>query len=577
MFRYTEHRGSRHYPHMKIKSDAAVILFLSFVALLYFSFITRSKWILCGPQQFFIYHPIQSFWLSQFFNGNIPWINNAVAGGIPLWADPNLGIFYPGNIIYLVLPLNDAWNATLIFHLIWGQCGVYWLCRKFELPVSASLTGAFAFLLSSPALAALNSNEVLISAGWVPWILGLTYFGLQQNARRTLLASVALSCQWLAGFTFVQAITVGLAVAVSIAVYFRTKQKVALLRFALLFSAALFATAIQWLPSLLWATNSDAGSFQMHRTEGPPYLGWFAILLFLIGLRRKIVWFALLCALIDYVLFQGSPVLAFCFAMGVAFGSGQILAKYPGLLALILPAVVAVELMIVNASVPQSLPLAQFNRLPPIVSQIPDFHRWNIHHSGTRSALSPLSGLHWGLTYGTPPDPKNGLLLWSPLSERTANIEDRLKTGKSLQLLQDARIGYIISDVRFNHPDLGLIKQNATKFFVHRLRVPVSPLVLSSTNQADIRWSETSPNSMVIESNEVHASELTIYRNALPGWECKLREQSLPIHADSNGWMKVRVPAGKNQLNLTYRTPGAVVGTILTLIGTILILAFLLL
>jgi len=561
---------------MKARSDAVFVLFLFVLAIFYLSFLIRNELILCGPQQFFLDHPVRFVWLSYFFVGNLPWISNAVSGGIPLWADPNLGIFYPGNFIYLMLPLDQAWNVLLIFHLFWGATGVYWLCRELKLPVSASLTGAFTFLFSSPALAALNSNEILITSSWLPWILGLVYSGLQRGIRRTLLASVALAFQWFGGFTFIQAFTlllIGMTLAV---VYLRTRDAIVFVRFLLLIVATLLITAIQWIPSAMWIPHSYA-EFSLALTEWKPlpYLGVTSAVLFLIGLRDRVIWFALIVILVDWLLFGGSPISAMSIAIGAAKGGAQLARKFEKPVFKLIPALVVMELLIANLHVPQMLSLSQIRKVPAEVTQIHDLKRWNLHCSAIRSGLFPLAGLHWGVNYGTPPE--RGLMLWKPLPARKRKVEEVIQTGKSLELLREASIGYVISDKPFRHPELGLINQKATRFFVHRLKTPVYPPVRSNNGKAQVRLVEMAPNHMVIETASAESIDLTIYRNALPGWECKMENKLLPLRILEEGWMQIHAPAGKNQLHLIYRTPGSLAGTMITALGTVLILAILLL
>ena len=560
----------------KNKSDAVVLLFFTLFALLLFGFLKRNELIICGPQQFFVNYPLQYYWLSELFAGNVPWLSTAVAGGIPLWGDPNLAIFYPGNLILLVLPLNIAWNGFLVFHLFWGPFGLFWLCRKLGLSISAAMTGALAFLFSAPLLVALNLNEQLVSASWIPWVVGFAYTGLQHSFRKTLVASVVLACQWFAGFTHVQALTFLLVVAVAAGLYWRSRSNGILARFLVLSSFTILLTAIQWLPALAWLPQSNLESF--FAEPGPrmfPYLGGFVAVLFLFGFYKKILWVAAVLLLVDYFLFGGSPFLSFCFALGAAFGAAWIFHRYPKPLRYLIPALTAVELLIVNWHVPQLLSEKQVNQPPSILEEVSDFKRWNIHQSGTRGALSQVAGLRWELKYGSPPE--NGLMLWRPLAARTASIEDRLRTGKSLRLLRDAGIVYVLSDIRFDHPELGLVSQNSTKFYVHRLRLPVSPLIVSSNGPEHIRWSERSAGLIYLTSTGDNPAEITIHRNAIPGWKCKAQDKTLQIRSDGDGWMNIQTPGGPTQLQLSYRAPGAVAGTILTLIGTILLLAFLLL
>ena len=564
--------------HMKVRASFLAVLSFVFLSLFFLFFLTKHKLILCGPQQFFVYYPGLSFWLHQLFSGNIPWINNAVAGGMPLWADPNLGMFYPGNLLYLLLPFQHGWNAFLILHLFWGQFGVFWLCRKLGLTVSAAWTGAFVFLFCSSFLASLNSNEILATASWVPWILGLAYESAQRSSRAVVLTSLAFACQWSAGFTFIQLVTLCLVVAIFVSEYLRSREKAVFFRFARIAFLAVLPVSIQWVPSLLWLPHADASWLRIEPGfPALPYVGCLAGILFVAGLQNKLVWAFLICILLDYVLFGGSPVLALFFAMGAAFGLARLSQRFSRIVMGAIPILVIAELLVINWQIPRVMPVAQWNQVQQTVNQIPELRKWNVHYTGTRGALSPLAGLYGGLTYGTPPLPDSALASWKRVHSRTRAIENSLRTTGSLDLIREAGIGYVISDTQFHHPDLGIIKQSATKFYVHRMRVPVLPEVVSSNPFAKIHWVDSSPGSLSITTEDAQPSEITIHRNALPGWKCTLQGKELSVREHPHGWITVQVPPGNNKLDLTYRTPGAKTGTILTLLGTIVVLAFLIL
>ena len=560
---------------MPVRINVVVSLFFFLAAMLVFIILQHAQVLICGQEQFFVYHPLQELWLGQFFEGGLPWISNAVGGGLPLWSDPNLAIFYPGNIVFLIFSFNTAWNISLIFHFFWGGAGIYWLCRKFSSRTIDALIAVSVFMFSTPFLAAMNSNEFLTTASWLPWIAGLTYFGLQRSARRTVIAALALSFQILGGFTYIQLLTLLLVFIVTCVLYIRSQRIEILTRFLLLISTTIVLTAIQMLPALLWLPTSSLASF-WSRTELSqiPYPGILAGILVLLALRNRLMWLALLFLLLDLFLFGGSPVFAFCFAIAAAFGSRLISRKYRPAIAVVVFIAIAAELLIMNWKVPRLLREVQITTVPPAIQEIPELKQWNIHQYGVRGALGPVAGLRWGLHYASTPK-ENELMLWRTGVKRMHVIEQSLHSGENLPLLQDANLGYVLSDVPFRNRRLGLIKQHATKFFVYRLRVPVSPLVVSSNASGVLHWREQSPSKTSVISSNADASRLVIHRNALPGWEYKLGEKKQPVGSDSNGWMTIDLPPGNHEVQISYESPGAIAGTILTLLGTIIVLRWL--
>ena len=561
---------------MNVRSDAVVIFFFLLIAIAYCILLDRSGLIVCGPEQFYLYHPLQSFWMNHLFQGHLPWFTAAIGGGVPLWSDPNLAVFYPGNLIHLFLPFNEAWNVSIVFHLVWGQCGIYWLCRTGGLSRAGALAGAFAFLFSAPALAALNQNELLITSSWVPWIAGLAYRGFMNSARTTLIAAVALACQFLGGFSIIQPLTLAVLVGICLATSKKQKPRIVFSRFCLLLLTSVSLASIQWIPAVFWIPHAR---FEWGTIAAPLfnrtffYPGCVAVLFFIIGLRKPVVGIALACMTLDFLFLRGTPFFSFALAAGAAVGVNMVVNKYR--IAVVVPWLIGIELLFMNWQVPQSVPASQVTTQHRVVRLIPDVRNSYIHWFGKTGALSPLAGLTSGISYAEPPEHR--LLVWGYLRDRTIDINRSISERKSLQPLRDARIGYVISDIDFKHPELFWLKQRATKFHVYRVRPPLTPLVVSDKKFKTIQWSEQTPNSFLVRTNEAEAAILTIHRNALPGWKCQNENQQIPIRISSEGWMQVETPPGPGILSFTYRTPGAYAGIALSTLTILVVLRFLIL
>ena len=158
------------------------------------------------------------------------------AGHVPLWnpysyaGEPFLGgfqsaLYYPPNLVFLVLPLCRALNLSLVIHLFLLGAGAYsWAARRGLHPAAAGLC-ALALPLSGPVFPHVFAGHLpnLCTLAWAPWIFASLedwYRGASRNC--LLFAGAAVCMQILAGqmqYVFYMAVAVAVhAVAFSLMV-----------------------------------------------------------------------------------------------------------------------------------------------------------------------------------------------------------------------------------------------------------------------------------------------------------------------------------------------------------------------
>lgn len=131
------------------------------------------------------------------------------ACGLPFLANSQVGLLYPGHLLFAVLPREAALLASALTHLALVGAGVYLLCREIGLGVPAALCGAFAFQL----------GQVTVQfAGWGPIHLS-TWAWLSVAAwraerlvhrpmvRNSVALGLVLTVQFLAGFIQISFLT----------------------------------------------------------------------------------------------------------------------------------------------------------------------------------------------------------------------------------------------------------------------------------------------------------------------------------------------------------------------------------
>ena len=152
------------------------------------------------------------------------------AGRLPLWnpysyaGEPFLGgfqsaLFYPPNLIFLVLPLCRALNLSVFLHLFLLGAGMdRWARHRGLHPLAAGLCG-LALPLGGSVFPHVYAGHLsnLCSLAWTPWILGSLDDWYRGGVRRDLLlASAAVGLQIFAGqtqYVFYTAVAAGLHAA----------------------------------------------------------------------------------------------------------------------------------------------------------------------------------------------------------------------------------------------------------------------------------------------------------------------------------------------------------------------------
>jgi hypothetical protein len=140
--------------------------------------------------------------------GGLPAWNPYSFSGAPLLALGQAGVFYPPNLLMVVLPTFVGYDLLLIFHVFMAGLGASLLalrlCRD---PFGAAAAGV-GFALSGFWLGHLAHTSLEASAAWLPWtLLGFELLRERVSAPRLLLAGSALALGVLAGHFQMVAIT----------------------------------------------------------------------------------------------------------------------------------------------------------------------------------------------------------------------------------------------------------------------------------------------------------------------------------------------------------------------------------
>ncbi|HEX6902015.1 MAG TPA: hypothetical protein VF789_20020 [Thermoanaerobaculia bacterium] len=124
--------------------------------------------------------PLKAFGAQELRQGRIPAFDTAWALGQPFRGNPNALPFYPGNLLYLVLPFWSAFNLHYALHWLLAALTMAALARTLGQGPAAALTAGAAYAGSGWMLSGLTFYNLLAVSAWWPLVL----LGAARGGRR---------------------------------------------------------------------------------------------------------------------------------------------------------------------------------------------------------------------------------------------------------------------------------------------------------------------------------------------------------------------------------------------------------
>ena len=140
--------------------------------------------------------PLKFFGAEQLNSGSVPVFNSLRALGQPHSGNPNALPFYPGNVLYLLLPTWSAFNLHYAIHLLIACLSMMAFCRRLGLGATAALMGGITYAGSGWVMSCLTFYNILPVVAWWPLVMA----GAIRDDRRGLIVSgIALGLSVLGG------------------------------------------------------------------------------------------------------------------------------------------------------------------------------------------------------------------------------------------------------------------------------------------------------------------------------------------------------------------------------------------
>lgn len=225
-------------------------------------------------------HPLAQYYRESFWRGEIPLWNPLSNCGLPFMAQWNTMVFYPGSLIYLLLPMPWSLSLFCLLHLYFGGLGMFFLARRWTNSNLAASFGGLVFALNGLALHCLMWPNNVAALGWMPWILLLVERAWTRGGWAILPAALAGACQFLAGAPEAFLLTWVVAAVMWLAYVASNRRE--LLRslgwFAAVVMIVVALTTVQWLPMLELLQHSQrSAAYERGEWSMPPW-GWANLL-----------------------------------------------------------------------------------------------------------------------------------------------------------------------------------------------------------------------------------------------------------------------------------------------------------
>ncbi|HEY0512307.1 MAG TPA: hypothetical protein VGH73_10405 [Thermoanaerobaculia bacterium] len=140
--------------------------------------------------------PVKAFGAAELRQGRVPAFNPTWGLGQPFRGNPNALPFYPGNLLYLVLPFWSAFNLHYALHWLLAALTMAALARALGQGPPAALVAGLTYAGSGWLLTGLSFYNLLAVSAWWPLVL----LGAARGGRRGIaLGGIACGLALLAG------------------------------------------------------------------------------------------------------------------------------------------------------------------------------------------------------------------------------------------------------------------------------------------------------------------------------------------------------------------------------------------
>lgn len=155
------------------------------------------------------FNPWRTQYSRSLRDGQVPLWNPHQFCGVPLAANDQSAVFYPLNLLFVVLPVWRAFGVSAFIHLIMAGVFMFLFLRTLRAARGAALVAAAAFMFTSWNVLWMSHASKFDAAAWTPLVFMFFELSLRRKGLRPILfTAAALGLQFTAGFLQVSLYTV---------------------------------------------------------------------------------------------------------------------------------------------------------------------------------------------------------------------------------------------------------------------------------------------------------------------------------------------------------------------------------
>lgn len=162
----------------------------------------------------FDFFPRHQFYKEHLLQGQLPLWNPFTGCGEPFLCNMESAVFYPFNLLMLLMPVPQAMTVSVSLHVLLAGFGMWLLCRVLLVSSRGALLAAVAFSFSTFTITRVEFYSYLCSFSWYPLLAALFAIWLHRPRLRLLLGiGLCLALQFLGGYpgaVYFTVITLGL-------------------------------------------------------------------------------------------------------------------------------------------------------------------------------------------------------------------------------------------------------------------------------------------------------------------------------------------------------------------------------
>ena len=220
-------------------------------------------------------------------SGQIPLWNNLFFSGTPLITDPQSGLFYLPNVLFLLFSIDSAFIISIFLHSLLGGIGMYLLSKRgFNFTNLAALFTGISYIFWPKIIGFIEAGHfgLIVSSAWIPFsILSAMKLGQSPSLKWSTLFAVSLAFIFfnhliIFAFTFIGSILIFIYKIYPFKKYLR--RSIHFFVFAILSTFGL--SAITLFPQLTWIPTTTRSLLLQHPDVYPKWNSFFDFFLNLI-------------------------------------------------------------------------------------------------------------------------------------------------------------------------------------------------------------------------------------------------------------------------------------------------------